>query len=420
MLLSGRSLRFILILFVACRLMMLAAFTPEAIVAYGDYEHYYNLANLSRDGFLPFLHYWYEFPPLFPFLSLGLYWLTAATTGAMHTYFYALAVVMVAFDAGTLVLLHRICNRLWNSRTADTAALIYLALPVSMIYTWRTFDSMTTFWMLLGLHWLLTGQDRDGSRRWNLLSAMALGLGVLTKYMPALLLPTAWAVLPVRRALGYTLVVIILVMLVLGPFLATSPELGIASLEAQAAKSSWQTIWALIDGNYGTGNVGPDAEHFDPTLATKLQGNSERIPAWLTLVPFAGVGVYFFISTRRFIRSGERAGQPPNSLHFQAVCLFLLTFALFLVWSKGWSPQWQMMLIPLVLLTFPGQNGALFCVLLGLVCFLEWPILLSRGLTEWLWATVVLRTVLLSGLVVAAARLLLRSWTAPKQLEAES
>jgi 4-amino-4-deoxy-L-arabinose transferase-like glycosyltransferase len=414
----GLGLRFVVILFVGSRLMMLAAFTPEAIAAYGDYEHYFNLARLSRDGFLPFLHYWYEFPPVFPFLSLGLYWLTAATTDALHSYLYALAITMLVFDAGSLVLLYRISDRLWGSRTATLNGLVYVALPVGLVYSWRTFDSMTTFWMLLALYWLLRAMDDiPHGRRWNLQSAVALGVGTMTKYLPVLLLPTAWAFLPIRRALRYTLVLVLVALLIFGPFLVISPEFGFASLRAQAAKSSWQTVWALIDGNYGTGNVGPDVEHFDASLATKLQGNPERIPGWLTLIPFAAVGFYFFYRARQAALSDDPTARPLVSRHLQAVDLFTLTFALFLLWSKGWSPQWQIMLFPLILLAFPGRNGTFFCILLGLVSFLEWPILLSRGMTEWLWVTIMIRTVLLLGLAIATAQSLLRGWEGVGSME---
>jgi hypothetical protein len=69
-----------------------------------------------------------------------------------------------------------------------------------------------------------------------------------------------------------------------------------------------------------------------------------------------------------------------------------MTLCLFFLWSKGWSPQWQVMLIPLILLVFPNGHGALYCVVLGFVNFLEWPVILSRGLNRLLIVTVPLRT----------------------------
>ncbi len=394
---AKRTFQLILILFVAGRLMMLAAFTPEAIATYGDFEHYFNLARLSDQNIFPLLDYWYEFPPLFPLLSLGLYQLVASSTGALHSYIYALAVVMLAFDAGCLFLLFRLSHLLWGKRTALQTSWVYLALPVALVYTWRTFDSMTAFWILLAFYWLLMSADNPSiDQRRFYLSAVALGLGVMTKYVPIILLPAVWLLWPVGRALKYTAVVVLVVILIFGPVLVSSPDFGIASLQAQASKSSWQTVWALIDGNYGTGNFGPIAEHFDPALATKLQGEPERIPGWLTLVPFAAVGFLFFLRTRR-----KHVG-PVNLTAFVT-----LTFALFLLWSKGWSPQWQMMLLPFVLLAFPSRNGILFCVLFGLICFVEWPVLISRGMTDLLWTTIIARTLLLLGLAAASAQLVL-------------
>lgn len=385
---TNQDFRLVLISFIGARLMLLAAVTPEAIITYGDYEHYFNLALLSSQGHLPFLDYWYEFPPLFPFLSIGLYQLTASSSGALHSYAYALATVMLAFDVGNLVLLYRLARRIWSERAAIQISWVYLALPVGMIYTWRTFDSMTAFWILLALNWLM--EKRDDA------SAVALGLGVMTKFLPILLLPAVWIHRPIKKALRHTLILIAVCLLIFGPFIIASPEFGIASLKAQAGKSSWQTVWALIDGNLGTGNFGPITEHFDPELATRLLGQPERVPGWLTLLLFGGMGLYFFLRVRR-------AHQPDGDSPFPHAFL-TLTFAIFFLWSKGWSPQWQLILFPLVLLTFPSHDGVLFCILFGLLNFLEWPILLSRGMFEWLWVTVTVRTLLLLGLAVATAR----------------
>lgn len=385
---NRQDLTLLLALFIGSRLMILAAFTPESIIAYGDFEHFFNLARLTDQGYYPFLNYWYEYPPLFPLVSITTYRLTAAVTGLQHSYIYALALVMLAFDAGCLVLLFRLANRLWGERIASQTAWVYLVLPVGMIYTWRNFDSMTAFWMLLALDWLLAGKEKR--------AGLALGIGVMVKIMPALILPSIWAYRPNKKALTITLITLAVVVLVFGPLIIASPQFSIASLKAQLAKSSWQTAWALIDGNLSTGNVGPDIEHFDIKYATKLLGNPERIPGWLSLVPFACAGLYLFLLARRKSPGGQADSRPAQSL----VSFFLLTFIIFLLWSKGWSPQWQMLLLPLVLLAFPGRNGILWCVLFGLVNFLEWPVLLSRGLTQGLWITVIARTIMLAALAV--------------------
>jgi len=65
---------------------------------------------------------------------------------------------------------------------------------------------------------------------------------------------------------------------------------------------------------------------------------------------------------------------------------------LFFLWSRGWSPQWLGMLAPLVLLSLPLERAVLYLVVLTFINIAEWPVLLSRGMNEWLYLTVLLRT----------------------------
>ncbi|MFB0534014.1 MAG: hypothetical protein ACETWR_03415, partial [Anaerolineae bacterium] len=143
------------------------------------------------------------------------------------------------------------------------------------------------------------------------------------------------------------------------------------------------TIWALIDGNYTTGLFGPVADHLDPTKANLQLHNPSRIPWFITVPLFTLIYLYLF-------------SQPVNTEDKKALLSFTgMTLCLFFLWSKGWSPQWQVMLIPLILLVFPNRHGVLYCLVLGFVNFLEWPVILSRGLNRLLMVTVPLRTLLM-------------------------
>jgi hypothetical protein len=86
------------------------------------------------------------------------------------------------------------------------------------------------------------------------------------------------------------------------------------------------------------------------------------------------------------------------------VAFVCLTLVIFLLWSKGWSPQWQVFLFPLVLLALPYRQALLFVLTLSAVNLAEWPVLLSRGMNEWLYLTVSLRTGLLLLLAVSLWR----------------
>jgi len=303
--------------------------------------------------------------------------------------------VMLVFEAGNLVLLVRLARRLHGTVAAERLGWAYALLLVPLVFAWWTFDAMTAFWMLLALLWLVEG--RMGR------SAVALALGVVTKYMPVLLLATVWRFCRPRQALRYTALTLAIVALVMGPFVVASPRFSLASLQAQASKSSWETVWALLDGNLSTGNFGPLADHFDPARATVPLGNPPRVPVWLVSIAFGLVYLYLFAGTRG--TWGELGGAEGNSLHapgstLHAVAFSGLTWCVFFLWSRGWSPQWQVLLVPFILLALPLPRAVLFSLVLGFVNFLEWTVLLSRGWFWSLWLTVPIRTLLILLLAV--------------------
>ena len=366
------SLWFILSLFIGFRLMMLMAWPAETLTQYGDYQYYYNLAALSEMGLLPFLDYWSEYPPVFPFLSVALYQLSG---GVLKNYALSLSVTMLAFETGSLVLLYRMASQIPDNSQATWVSGVYVALFIPVFIWLGTFEAMTAFFVLLTLFALRRGQSS--------LPGIAIGLGALTKLLPLLLLATIWRTRGWRAALVTGLLALLVCLVVLGPLLILSPDYTLASLHSQGSKSSWQTVWALLDGNTAnTGIFGPVADHFDPLKARTQLYNPSRVPGWLTLIPFALLGLFIF--TRPVLRHAD------DPFIFAA-----LTFTILFLWAKGWSPQWQMFLVPLLLLSLPLQRAVLFVLALGFINLLEWPILLSRGLTELLPLTIVARTIVL-------------------------
>jgi len=366
-----RGFLLILGLFVAFRLMMAMAYPPEALTSYSDYPYFYALADLARQGYYPLLHYWYEYPPIFPYLSQAVY----AVTNGYHAYATLLAAVMLIFEAGNLALLYLIANEVHDKETSLKTAWIYSCLLAPAFFLWSGLDSLSLFFMLLSLLWLL--------RNRHALSAMALGLGLMTKYLPGILLATVWRFVKCRRALVYTLIAAVMAAAIFLPFAIASPSFARASLRSQASKSSWQTIWALIDGNYTTGLFGPVADHTDPAKAGLQLHRPSRIPWFITVSLFTLIYLYLF-------------SRPIDTKNKKTLLSFTgMTLCLFFLWSKGWSPQWQVMLIPLILLIFPNGHGVLYCLVLGFINFLEWPVILSRGLNHLLIVTVPLRTLLM-------------------------
>ena len=368
-----KRLRLPLLLFVTFRLMMLATFLPQDLARFGDYPYYYSLARFSDDSYLPFIHYWSEHLPLFPFISIAIYHLSRLVSGGSYeAYVYLFGGMMVAFDAGSLWLFLRLARRLWGEERALQLGWTYSMLFVPLIFCWWTFEGMTAFFILLALVLLVEGHERG--------SAVVVGLGTMTKLVPLLILPAVVCTRPPRRWLSYALVVGVVVVAIAGPLLWVGGPYAVASFRSIVARGSYETIWALIDGNLGTGLLGAATDHFDLAKATAPTGNPARLPEWLKAGLFGLL--YLFV----FLRADPR-DSPRRLVAF--VCLVLVIFFL---WSKGWSPQWQVFLFPLILLSLPYRRGLLFVLALSAVNLAEWPVLLGRGLNEWLWVTVPVRT----------------------------
>ena len=377
----------ILLLFFTSRLMMLLAFPPENLIFYGDYQHYFNLAELTSRGLYPFIHYWYEFPPIFPYLNIVVYGLAGQQ---LKNYIVILAAVLLMVECGNLYLLYRLALILRGRAAAIQIAWIYTALFIPIFFWLGNFDALTTFFILLALYAIIKGKNK--------LLAVALGLGTMVKILPAILLATVWRFKGWKLALVYAGLTVLISVIIFLPFALINPIMTLASLGAQAEKSSYETAWALLDGNYTTGNFGPITDRFDAVKASQPVNNPARIPSWLTFIPFGLLGLY--VLTRPRVLTDAK---------FDTVIFTTVTFIIFLLWSPGWSPQWQTFMIPLLLLSFPEKRAVLYIIALGFINFLEWPVMLSRGLNQLLPITVIARTLLLILIAVELFQILTKA-----------
>ena len=110
---------------------MLLAFPLENLITYGDYQHYFNLADMSRpggctlitgtqQGCYPYIDYWYEFPPIFAYLNIGLYSLAQYQ---LKNYIFLLSFVLLLVECGNLYLLYRLAQG--HQRCVDLHGALY-------------------------------------------------------------------------------------------------------------------------------------------------------------------------------------------------------------------------------------------------------------------------------------------------------
>jgi hypothetical protein len=362
--------RLLLILFISFRLMMMMVYEPvlpqngdeRGVGVGGDRVYHWQLAQLTDDGKYPFVDWWSEFPPVWYTLTTGIYQFQGETVN-FGGWSMALGFILLAFDVGNLILIRKIGARLYGATTGMTLAWIYAVTLAPMIFIWWDFETMVAFFLLLGLWYLICGKENH--------SAVTVAIGALTKFTPVLLFG---ALLRFRdpkiiiRYIGITISIFVAVygLLYLNAS-SNDADSGVvtASLTSQFSKASYETVWALIDGNYRTGNFGSANSHLDLDAADELYGESAVIPSFMRIAIAGAIGLFVFVKTRRFDDRGI--------LYFTAITVFI-----FFLQAQGWSPQWLAQILPLILLCFPTKNGVLLTVVLSLIVFAEYPLLFIR------------------------------------------
>jgi hypothetical protein len=418
------------LLAVSFRLLALLLFRPGGFITdFSDYDFYGTWGTLGPMGYRAYDNLWTAYPPLFPLLMLTAYeWSVRIPAWIEPRLFFHLlfGLVLLCFEAGNLLLIYRIGGRLAREEatsppsgdsSAALAAVTFYALCFVPVYTllgW--FESMPLFFLLLGLALLLE------PRPWGWMgSAGAAALGFLSKLTPILLLPVAVRWLGARLSwdaarrewfrarhagnlLRPFLYVLIFVAIVAGigyPLVSANPSLALSSLRIQSIRSPWQSIWALIDGNYTAGVVELDMRNLEGLAA----------PLWPSRIPWGVVGlffllVYLWLYTRRYDWTRTR-----TLLSFTATSVIWL-----FLYSKGWSPQFLVWVLAFLALLLPTLRGVLLAILLSLVNVVESHLFLIMLPDEhWLLVgTVITRTLLLLLLMV---EFLAQIWPAPVRAE---
>jgi hypothetical protein len=402
------QLKTIITLFVILRVTILLMYTPQGLLnAYTDYQHYYRTAQLSDQGFFPYVNSWSEYPPLLGYTTQAVYSAVQAVMpmGGLSDFSYQvfarlLGAIMLIFETGSLILLHRIAAKAWDMERANWLGWVYSALSVPLFYWNASQTSNFVFFTLLAVYGFMTNKRAA--------SAVALALGMLIKLTPVFLIaPVARFLWPAPRPIArYILIVAVVFALAGVPFvLLGGGSWTIASLASNVVRASWSTPWALIDGNWGVGDVGDIPARTQLDLAYQLYGNPPVIPPILVLAVFGLIFLWLF---RRPIDQRR----PDHFIWFTT-----LTLLLFHLWSKGWSPQWAMLILPFLLLSFPNQRGLGLVLILTLLLFVEWPLSAVLQRPTLIAAAILGRTALFVGMGVMLFR---KIWPPGASLAAET
>ncbi len=345
-----------------------------------DFSYYRLLLSMTNQGYYPLVHFWAEYPPVFPWLMLGLYRLSLLIPpwGEPGTWFYLLlSMVLVAVEAGNLIVLYAIGRRLFgNDERAVRVCWIYAVLLIPILTLFGGFDGLALLFLLLAVLFTL---DRR-----PVAAGVAAGVGFMTKLMPIAALPAAFLHLSrLSQRAKLLIAATLVVLLIAAPFLATGPDYLLQSLKSPVIRSTWETVWALIDGYYSYGVAG-GVDRFDPQMAGAAQ-HPTKLP-WLAIT-IAFCLFYLYLFTRRVDWRDAR----------RVVAFTALTQNLLTLYFKGYSPQFLVMLLPFVLLLIPGWRKIAYVLLLSAINLVEYPIyFLVLPDQHWLLAgTVLARTLIL-------------------------
>jgi len=423
---------------------------------------------------LPFIDYWLEYPPVFVWIAYAIYHANAIIfgphAGGAFVFSTSVSVFLAFVDMLNVLLIYAIAKRINGHSFGLRAGVAYAMLFFPAVVMAGYFDTFVLFTILLSLWAMVAGYAG--------IAGSAAGLGIMTKFIPVLLVPAALrylgrvpvlavpgavemplekavaskatvanvpqppppAKLPMlwdwNRVIHYFGTMVLTIGVASATFLFVRPDLLIMPFKVTLKRGGWESLRALASGQNDFGHVGPTAAWLAQHPEFYSEIKSPYVGAIRNMTVFNGVskvsipeperariasrfttrldylqapsdylaipmlivlGALYFIAWL-FMPEGAKP------LHF--VALTGITFATGFVYSAGWSPQFVVYMLPLVLLGLSKRTNVFFAVALSVVTFVEMPVwlrYLRLGLpggpdgtaAAVLWVVVILRTALL-------------------------
>jgi uncharacterized membrane protein len=287
----------------------------------------------ALDGLVPYRGVFSEYPHVATYI-LGAPYLAGSLDFAAYRAVFSL--VMCFFLGATIVLLRRMLpGREWLAHL--------MLLPGPLYFTSNRFDIVASFFVLLAFWYLQKGR--------NAATGVCLGVAVLTKWYPVVLLPLCLSYVyrrdrrfgwPLLTAFAVTCVAIVLPSLVgaglravLRPY-AFHAGRGLEMVSLPALLHLYVVQWLGV------------------TVPPRL----------VSILCLGGVLLAVGASVRARVDSTERV-----------VSWSVVIIASALLVSTVWSPQWMLWLLPLMILSARTTGDVLTVVAYGVIAYLVFPLL---------------------------------------------
>jgi hypothetical protein len=390
------------------------AFAPGAI---GYAEWLEHLASLSISRGLA--HMWTPYPQATPVLLLSLEAAASVVASWLHsdvwtsyTLFRWLFQAVFLLVPSILLVSTTYQIGMLMSPAAATLGTLLVAFSFAPLYygvaSTVVTDPLPVCVTLLAIWFLLRG--RPGWAGLALGLAGAMKLIPLVLIVPGVVLCTTW-----RTRWKLVVVPSIVVACVFAPFLLSDADMFWSPFRWQSGRPPWESLYAFANWLMGAPH-----EYLQPAFEDLGVGHNFGWVFWGITPPLTAL----------------TSAVPPSPLHWEnavaalGVALSLLAtvaarsnapravvrwamyaLAVTFFWSPGWSPQYELYLIPFAALAFESPLVAVGAVLaLEIPTFLEYPLLLPwayfyGGSAVWLaWAATLARYMVLAWLAVYVLR----------------
>jgi len=334
-----------------------------------DVHLYQRYTESLLNGHVPYRDFFMEYPPG----ALAVFLPPAAATSAHYNAAFkalmallgAAALVLVAF---LLVRLGATVSRLW------VAVLLVAASPVALgPISLNTYDAWPAVLTVAALALLLARRD--------ILAFAVLGVAFAAKVYPVVLLPVAlvwtWRTRGRRPALvGFGAFAAVALAIAL-PFLVLAPHGLIESFRAQAARGlQIESLGAqlLVAADHLGLYTVTVAHHTSGAVSYDLRGSlPQALGAICSALQLAAVGLVAWLYARG--RDEER----------RLVVAFAAAVAGFLAFTRFFSPQYLVWVVPLVVLVESAAAWALLAAALALdqVWFFHYRSIVELGGRSW-------------------------------------
>jgi len=299
-------------------------------------------------------------------------------------------------------------------RSTATIAALTLALSFALLYygaaTVYVTDGLPAMLTIAGIFAVVRGRFT--------VAGLAIGLGTALKLFPILLLPALLVVLPRRAVIRVAAAALIVVALVFVPFAIANPPIFLSPLNWQSSRPPWETWFAFVDWVSAAPHDFPQPYFQDASVGSAygwvFTGITPVVSVLQTPVPAGPVrweNLVSIIGTLAALALLGLARRSSTDIARSVVRWYVFALSAFFIFAIGWSPQYELYLLPLILLTFEDPMlGAMTALALQALTFVDYPLLLSwaefyGGSAVWLdWAVILARYALLGWLCVYVVR----------------